>query len=145
MRPTPPPNSAAAIIAALGLAPHPEGGWYRETFRAAGTGRSAVTAIHFLLQSGQTSRWHRVDAAEIWCWHAGAPLALGIAPGQGGPPRWHVLGPDVLAGETPQAVVPAGDWQAARADAGWALVSCVVAPGFDFAGFTLAPADWQPE
>ena len=74
-----------------------------------------------------------------------APLALGIAPGQGGPPRWHVLGPDVLAGETPQAVVPAGDWQAARADAGWAFVSCVVAPGFDFAGFTLAPADWQPE
>ncbi len=145
MPPTPPPNSAAAIIAALELAPHPEGGWYRETFRAAGTGRSVVTAIHFLLEAGQTSHWHRVDADEIWCWHAGAPLALGIAPGQGGPPRWQVLGADVLAGEAPQAVVPAGDWQAARAEAGWALVSCVVAPGFDFAGFTLAPADWQPE
>lgn len=145
MPPTPPPNSAEAIIAALGLAPHPEGGWYRETFRAAGTGRSTVTAIHFLLEAGQISHWHRVDAVEIWCWHAGAPLALGIAPGAGGPPHWHELGSDVLDGQMPQAVVSAGDWQAARTDAGWALVSCVVAPGFDFAGFTLAPAGWQPE
>lgn len=145
MPPTPPPNSAEAIIAALGLAPHPEGGWYRETFRADGAGRSTVTAIHFLLEAGQASHWHRVDADEIWCWHAGAPLALGIAAGAGGPPRWQHLGPDVLAGQVPQAVVPAGEWQAARADVGWALVSCVVAPGFDFAGFTLAQADWQPE
>ena len=135
---------AQAIIAALGLSPHPEGGWYRETFRAASSGRSAVTAIHFLLEAGQTSHWHRVDADEIWCWHAGAPLLLGIAAGEGGTPRWQRLGPDVLAGDAPQAVVPAGDWQAARAEAGWALVSCVVAPGFDFAGFTLAPPGWQP-
>lgn len=144
---TPPPNSAQAIIAALGLAPHPEGGWYRETFRAAANdgGRSTVTAIHFLLEAGQTSHWHRVDANEIWCWHAGAPLALGIASGAGGPPRWQQLGADIDAGETPQAVVPAGDWQAARADTGWALVSCVVAPGFDFAGFTLASSGWQPD
>ena len=142
---TPQPNSAAAIIAALGLVAHPEGGWYRETFRATGSGRSAVTAIHFLLEVGQTSHWHRVDADEVWCWHAGAPLALGIAPGKGGPPRWQQLGADTLAGQKPQAVVPAGDWQTARAEAGWALLSCVVAPGFDFAGFTLAPPGWQPD
>jgi predicted cupin superfamily sugar epimerase len=146
MRRTHPPNSAAAIIAALGLAPHPEGGWYRESWRAtsvAGT-RSAVTAIHFLLEAGQASHWHRVDADEIWCWHAGSPLALGIAPGAGGAAVWSILGPDVVAGAAPQAVVPAGDWQAARAETDWALVSCVVAPGFDFAGFTLAPPGWQP-
>jgi predicted cupin superfamily sugar epimerase len=139
-------GDAGAIIRALGLAPHPEGGWYRETFRsAAGEGaRSTVTAIHFLLEAGQASHWHRVDADEIWCWHAGAPLALGIAADAATPATWHRLGPDVLAGDAPQAVVAAGGWQAARADAGWALVSCIVAPGFDFAGFTLAPPGWQP-
>ena len=144
-------GQAAAIIAALRLAPHPEGGWYRETYRAAaaGGGRSAVTAIHFLLESGQQSHWHRVDADEIWCWHAGSALALGVAPGGGGAAAWHVLGGDVLAGDVlagdaMQAVVPAGDWQAARADSGWALVSCIVAPGFEFLGFELAPQGWSP-
>ena len=137
--------TAAAVIAALGLQPHPEGGWYRETFRAPTTGaRSAVTAIHFLLEAGQQSHWHRVDADEIWCWHAGSPLALGIAPGAGGAACWQSLGGDVLSGAAAQAVVPAGDWQAARAENGWALVSCVVAPGFDFAGFVLAPLGWSP-
>jgi predicted cupin superfamily sugar epimerase len=137
--------TAAAVIAALGLQPHPEGGWYRETFRAPTTGaRSAVTAIHFLLEAGQQSHWHRVDADEIWCWHAGSPLALGIAPGAGGAATWQSLGGDVLSGDAAQAVVPAGDWQAARAGTGWALVSCVVAPGFDFAGFVLAPLGWSP-
>jgi predicted cupin superfamily sugar epimerase len=136
---------AEAIIAALGLQPHPEGGWYRETFRAsADGGRSAVTAIHFLLEAGQCSHWHRVDADEIWCWHAGAPLRLGVAPGDEGPAVWQLLGGDVLAGQAVQAVVPAGAWQAARADGGWALVSCIVAPGFDFAGFELAPPGWSP-
>jgi predicted cupin superfamily sugar epimerase len=136
---------AATIVAALGLRPHPEGGWYRETFRSAADGRrSAVTAIHFLLDAGQQSHWHRVDADEIWCWHAGSALALGIAPGAGGPAAWQVLGGDVLAGDAVQAVVAAGDWQAARADTGWALVSCIVAPGFDFAGFDLAPKGWSP-
>ena len=138
-------TTAAAVIAALGLQPHPEGGWYRETFRAPATGaRSAVTAIHFLLEAGQQSHWHRVDADEIWCWHAGSALALGIAPGAGGAAIWQSLGGDVLSGDAAQAVVPAGDWQAARADNGWALVSCVVAPGFDFAGFVLAPLGWSP-
>lgn len=144
MPPTLRPSSTADdIIAALGLAPHPEGGWYRETFRADGDGRSAVTAIYFLLKAGEASHWHRVDADELWCWHAGSPLLLGIAPVDG-PADWHCLGPDILAGAAPQLVVPAGQWQAARADAGWALVSCIVAPGFEFAGFTLAPPGWEP-
>lgn len=144
MRPTLRPNNAAALIAALGLAPHPEGGWYRETHRADGAGqRSPVTAIYYLLDAGETSHWHRVDADELWCWHAGTALMLGIA-AEGAAADWLRLGPDILAGEAPQAVVPAGQWQAARADNGWALVSCIVAPGFDFAGFTLAPAGWDP-
>jgi predicted cupin superfamily sugar epimerase len=146
MPPTPRPNDATALIAALGLTPHPEGGWYRETFRSGGVdgGRSSVTAIHFLLTAGQASHWHRVDADEIWCWHAGAALSLGIAATDDTPAQWQTLGPDILAGMSPQAVVPAGQWQAARAEAGWALASCIVAPGFDFGGFTLAPPGWSP-
>lgn len=138
--------SAAELIAALGLTPHPEGGWYRETHRSGpgADGRSAVTAIHFLLEEGQASHWHRVDADEIWCWHGGAALELLVAAGDAGPVRTVRLGGDVLAGEAVHFVVPAGQWQAARAEAGWALVSCVVAPGFEFAGFDLAPAGWAP-
>jgi predicted cupin superfamily sugar epimerase len=139
-------GEAAAIIAALDLAPHPEGGWYRETLRAAAAegGRAVVTAIHFLLESGQASHWHRVDAVEIWCWHAGAAIELSIATADGGAVRTLRLGGDVLVGDVPQAVVPAGQWQAARAGRGWGLVSCMVAPGFDFAGFELAPPGWSP-
>ena len=138
-------SEVAAIIARLGLAPHPEGGWYRETWRApAGpSGRSAGTAIHFLLEAGQRSRWHRVDADELWLWHAGAALDLRLGDNAG--VRETVrLGGDVLGGAAPQHRVPAGWWQAAEARDGWALVSCVVVPGFDFAGFELAPPDWRP-
>ncbi len=137
---------SATLISALGLAPHPESGWYRETLRVpdpAG-GRDLVTAIHFLLEAGQESRWHRVDATEIWCWHAGAALALRQAQGEGGPVHTLRLGGDVLAGEAVHAVVPAGWWQAARPIGGWVLVSCIVAPGFRFAGFELAPPGWEP-
>jgi predicted cupin superfamily sugar epimerase len=139
-------TDAAAVIVELGLVPHPEGGWYRETYRADAVAgqRSAVTAIHFLLEAGQQSHWHRVDADEIWCWHAGSPLALGVAPATAGPAKWQTLGSDVLAGQAVQAVVGAGMWQAAHAASGWALVSCVVAPGFDFAGFEMAPPGWMP-
>jgi predicted cupin superfamily sugar epimerase len=138
--------AAAAIIARLGLAPHPEGGWYRETWRAEAPdgGRASATAIHFLLEAGQRSYWHRVDAAEIWLWHAGHPLRLMTAPGDAGPVREVRLGGNVLTGEVPQHIIPAHHWQAAQADQGWALVSCIVSPGFDFAGFDLAPPDWQP-
>jgi predicted cupin superfamily sugar epimerase len=139
-------SDAAALIARLGLAPHPEGGWYRETWRSLDEtdGRAIATAIHFLLEEGQRSHWHRVDAAEIWLWHAGSPLALMTAPGDDGPTATHLLGGDPLAGQSPQHVIAPGHWQAAEARQGWALVSCIVAPGFRFEGFTLAPPDWSP-
>lgn len=134
-------DEAGRIVEALGLAPHPEGGWYRETWAVeteAGR-RAPATAIHFLLRRGERSRWHRVDADELWLWHAGAPLLLSIAETGTGPTRKLRLGPDVLAGEAPQVVVPAGWWQAARPVGAYGLVSCVVSPGFRFEGFELAP------
>ena len=134
------------LIETLNLLPHPEGGWYRETWRAevADSDRSPGTAILFLLESGQRSHWHKVDATEIWLWHAGAALALSTAPDDGDPATTVRLGPDVLANETPQHVIAPHHWQAAHADDGWALVSCMVVPGFDFAGFTLAAPGWAP-
>ena len=139
-------DDARALIERLRLSAHPEGGWYRETWRAdAAPGhRAAASAILFLLEAGKRSHWHRVDAAELWLWHAGAPLALSVAAGDDGAPLTVTLGGDVAAGETPQYLVPAHHWQAAEAAAGWALVSCVVSPGFDFAGFTLAAPSWAP-
>ncbi|NBC37459.1 cupin [Novosphingobium sp. FSY-8] len=138
--------AAVALIERLGMAPHPEGGWYVETWRApADDGeRAGSTAIYFLLEGAQASHWHKVDAAEIWLWHAGHPLRLQRAASDAGPVETLALGNDILAGQCAQAVIPAHHWQAARADAGWALVSCVVAPGFDFAGFTLAAPGWEP-
>ena len=106
--------------------------------------RAGGSAILFLLDRGQSSHWHVVDAEEAWLWHAGAPLDLRIAPGDAGPIATHRLGGDVLAGETAQAIVPAGHWQAAEARDGWALVSCLVIPAFRFEGFTLAPKGWAP-
>lgn len=132
-----PMDTARAIIDRLGLQPHPEGGWYRETWRGPDTGgRASGTAILFLLAAGQRSHWHRVDADEIWLWHAGAPLILSM--GQDAAADC-VMGPDVLAGQAPQAIVPAGWWQAARTTGDWTLVSCTVSPGFRFEGFDLAP------
>ena len=132
--------TASEIIAALGMQPHPEGGHYVETFRDAPgpDGRARSTAIYFLLQRGERSHWHRVDAAEIWLWHAGAPLALTIDKAR------ITLGANLAAGEHPQAIVPAHAWQAAESLGDWTLVSCVVSPGFDFAGFELAPLDFAP-
>ncbi|MDP3801097.1 MAG: cupin domain-containing protein [Phenylobacterium sp.] len=133
--------TAAEIIRLLDLQPHPEGGHYRETFRdpRPADGRAASTAIYFLLAVGERSHWHRVDAVEVWHFHAGAPLALDIE-GQGRV----TLGPDLATGERPQGVVPAGKWQAAESLGDWTLVGCTVAPGFDFAGFELAPEGWTP-
>ncbi len=136
-------SDPAALIARLGLAPHPEGGWYRETFRQPATegGRGLATAILFLLEAGRRSHWHRVDAAELWLWHAGSPLALLIDDGER---QEHLLGGNVLEGQMPQAIVPPAAWQSAEARHGWALVSCVVTPAFEFAGFELAPEGWEP-
>jgi hypothetical protein len=136
---------ADEIIALLGLGPHPEGGHYRETFRhlPAEGERGAMTAIYFLLKAGEASHWHRVDAAEIWHFYAGAPLDLAIAV-DGGPAVTRVLGPDLASGALPQIVVPAGAWQAARSRGAWTLVGCTVGPAFEFAGFELAPPGWSP-
>ena len=137
-------GEAQRLVTALRLSPHPEGGWYRETLRVAGPDRATVTAIHFLLEAGQRSHWHTVDATEIWCWHAGSPLALGHAARDQEAPAWITMGPDIVAGQSPQFTIPTGHWQAAEAIDGWALVSCIVAPGFDFAGFRLAAPGWSP-
>ncbi|RIK96549.1 MAG: cupin [Proteobacteria bacterium] len=137
--------TAAEVIARLNLVPHPEGGHFRETFRdprADANGRATSTAILFLLARGERSHWHRVDAAEVWHYHAGAALDLQIADDDGR--RSIRVGGNVLAGETPQGVVPAHAWQAAQSCGAWTLVGCTVAPGFDFAGFELAPPDWSP-
>ena len=135
--------TAAEIIALLDLKPHPEGGHYRETFRDPKEvdGRSVGTAIYFLLAEGEASHWHRVDATEIWHFHAGAPLELKIHDETG---QRIVLGPDLLAGQRPQGIVPKGAWQAARSLGDWTLVGCTVSPGFDFAGFEMAPQGWAP-
>jgi predicted cupin superfamily sugar epimerase len=136
--------SAADIIARLDLQPHPEGGHYRETFRDSHTvaGRAASTAILFLLARGERSHWHRVDVAEAWHFHAGAALKLEIVDGDTA--RIVQLGIAFADGEMPQAVVPAHAWQAAESLGDWTLVGCTVAPGFDFAGFELAPKGWSP-
>ena len=134
----------AEIIALLDLKPHPEGGHYRETFRDPRTveGRSVGTAIYFLLSAGERSHWHAVDSAELWHFYDGAPLELQIA--DAGGLRTVVLGPDLTAGQRPQAVVPTGAWQAAASLGDWTLVGCTVAPGFEFEGFDLAPPGWAP-
>ena len=135
-----------AIIAKLGMKPHPEGGHYVELWRDPPPegGRGRASLIHFLLRAGEVSHWHAVDAPEIWIWQAGAPLELSIAEtGQAG--EVLRLGPDLMAGDRFQGVVPEGHWQAARSLGDWTLVSCVVAPAFRFEGFTLAPPGWRPE
>ena len=130
--------TAEAMIRLLDLAPHPEGGHFRETFRDA-----ASTAIYFLLASGERSHWHRIDAVEVWHWYAGAPLALEIAD-KTGRTAGLTLGSNLAAGERPQAIVPAHAWQAAQSLGDWTLCGCTVAPGFDFSAFELAPPGWSP-
>jgi uncharacterized protein len=137
--------TAHEVIARLDLKPHPEGGHYRETFRdrrCDASGRSFSTAIYFLLARGERSHWHRIDAVEVWHYYAGDPLRLELADDTGG--RTVMLGPVLMADAAPQAVVPPRAWQAATTTGNWTLVGCTVAPGFDFAGFELAPPGWQP-
>jgi hypothetical protein len=136
--------TADDIIDRLGLAPHPEGGHYRQTWvDETSTGRPAGTCIYFLLKAGERSHWHRVDAAEIWHFYAGAPLVLSMAATSDGPAEEHRLGPDLAAGEAPQIVVPAHHWQAARSTGDWTLVGCTVSPGFRFEGFELAAEGFE--
>ena len=139
--------TVAEVIDLLDLQPHPEGGHFRETFRDSkqiASGRAASTAIYYLLACGERSRWHRVDAAEVWHWYAGAPLALDLASADGTQTEHVLLGPDLSRGERPQATVEAFTWQMAASAGAWTLVGCTVAPGFEFAGFEMAPPGWQP-
>lgn len=136
--------TADEIISLLGLEPHPEGGYFVETFRDAdGDKRAHSTAIYYLLKAGERSHWHRVDAAEIWHWHAGGPLSLSIS-ADGLAHETRILGPDLAAGQRPQLVVPTDHWQAAAPLGDFTLVGCTVAPGFDFSGFEMAPPGWSP-
>ncbi|WP_282076987.1 cupin domain-containing protein [Epibacterium ulvae] len=130
--------TADEIIAKLNLQPHPEGGWYRQTWAAENEGRPTGTCIYFLLKEGEHSHWHKVDAAEIWLYHAGAPLILSLSETDTGPAIDHVLSPDLTEG-APQIIVSTGHWQAARTTGEYTLVSCTVSPGFLFEGFELAP------
>lgn len=137
--------SAREIIALLQLQPHPEGGWYCETFRDTGgpDERGASSLIYFLLEAGDLSAWHRVDAVEVWHFYAGAPLVITVSPD--GHDAWsRHLGPELATGQRPQIVVPAKHWQTAVSLGAWTLVGCTVAPGFRFDGFELAPPDWRP-
>ena len=139
--------SAAEVMRLLDLKPHPEGGHYHQTFRDSRMvegARAASTAIYFLLARGERSHWHKVDAVEVWHYHAGAPLKLEIAADAEGPVERVTLGDDLAAGERPQAIVPAHAWQAAQSLGEWTLVGCTVAPGFEFSTFELAPKGWAP-
>lgn len=138
-------TSAKDIIRTLGMKPHPEGGHYVETFRddEGPEGRGFSTAIYYLLVAGEYSHWHKVDAVEIWHWHAGGPLALTISP-NGHDAEAHRLGPNIMTGERPQVIVPRNAWQTAESLGAWTLVGCTVSPGFTFNGFTMAPPDWRP-
>ncbi|EAV42637.1 hypothetical protein SIAM614_26783 [Stappia aggregata IAM 12614] len=138
--------TAEKVIDLLNMQPHPEGGYYAETFRDSVTddgGRAASTLIYFLLPEGVLSRWHKVDAVETWHWYAGSPLELSIST-DGATIKVLTLGNDLLAGERPQGIVPRDGWQQARSLGSWTLVGCTVAPGFQFEGFVLAPEDWEP-
>jgi predicted cupin superfamily sugar epimerase len=134
--------TADQIIAHLDLAPHPEGGHYRQTWVAENAGRPTGTCIYFLLKDGESSHWHRVDATEIWLYHVGAPLVLSMAATSAGPAQDHLLTPDLTTG-APQIIVPENHWQAARSTGAFTLVSCTVSPGFAFEGFTLAPSGFD--
>ncbi|MCA3640638.1 MAG: cupin domain-containing protein [Methylobacterium sp.] len=138
--------SAREIIRLLRLQPHPEGGHFRETFRDPETdaaGRSVGTAIYYLLEAGEVSEWHRCDASELWHYYAGAPMVITISP-NGHDAAAHHLGPNLATGQRPQILVPKNHWQSATSLGAWTLVGCTVSPGFEFAGFEMAPKDWRP-
>lgn len=142
--------TAEELIESLELSPHPEGGWYRETWRAAAAAgeRSAASAVLYLIQPGQRSHWNRVDADEIWLWHSGDPVDMAIIAGDSGPVSTLRLGGRIGHGEHLQVIVPAGHWQSADpvsgGSIGYTLISCIVAPAFEFSGFELAPVGWKP-
>ncbi|MEE9454069.1 MAG: cupin domain-containing protein [Paracoccaceae bacterium] len=135
-------QNAQSIIKTLGMIPHPEGGWYVETWRSTDGPRPSGSAIYFLLEADQRSHWHRIDSAEIWHWYAGSPLELRIY--ENGATKLNILGPDLPANQRPQRIVPPSAWQSAAPIGGWVLVGCTVSPAFTFDTFELAPEGWVP-
>ncbi len=138
--------TAEEVIAALGLEPHPEGGYFKEIHRAdplGAEGRSPVTSIYYLLREGERSHWHRIDTTEVWNFHGGAPMLLQIAE-DGQPAQRHLLGTALDLGQRPQAIVPPRAWQSAEPQGHWSLVGCAVAPGFEFSAFEMAPEGRMP-
>ena len=133
------------IVRLLDMKPHPEGGYFCETYRdpEGRDGRAHSTAIYYLLAAGDFSHWHRVDAVEVWHYYAGAPLSLTLSH-DGHEAVAYRLGANLKAGERPQLVVPKNVWQTATSLGAWTLVGCTVAPGFSFEGFEMAPPDWRP-
>lgn len=134
---------APEVIRLLDLSAHPEGGWFRETWRhvpegGAPAGRGAGTAIYYLLAAGERSHRHRVDATEVWHFYAGDPLELTVGEAR------IVLGPDLAGGQRPQVVVPPHAWQSAVPLGAWTLVGCTVSPAFEVGGFELAPPRFVP-
>ncbi len=148
MKTSHPESRATELLTTLRLAPHPEGGHFREVYRSPDrvqhadgrAPRSALTNILFLLAAGESSRWHRVTSDEVWHYYEGEGLELLVAPPQMDRVARVVLGP-VTAGQRPAYTVPAHWWQAARPLGAYALVGCTVAPGFDFADFTFLRDD----
>ena len=138
--------SGNEVIRLLDLQPHPEGGWYRQTFKdtPADEDRPHSTAIYYMLQAEEMSAWHKIDAVEVWHFYAGAPMSITLSPPDGQGATVHILGPDLRSGARPQVIVPTGWWQTAVSLGAWTLVGCTVAPGFRFDGFELAPDDWRP-
>lgn len=136
--------TAQDVIFTLEMQRHPEGGWYVQTFKdgESARGRAQSTAIYYLLEAGDVSHWHRVDAVEVWHYYAGAPLELSMSDGISLDVR--TLGPALEAEQRPQVVVPRHVWQSARSLGDWTLVGCTVSPGFEFAGFEMAPPGWKP-
>ncbi|MCJ8324267.1 MAG: cupin domain-containing protein [Rhizobiales bacterium] len=135
--------TADQIIAHLNLKPHPEGGHYRQTWVAAGAGRTAGTCIYFLLKAGEVSHWHHVDATEIWHYYAGAPAIISISKTDTGPRQDQILGPDLIKAQRPQVIVPPHYWQSTISTGDYTLVGCTVSPAFMFEGFVLAEADFN--
>lgn len=138
-------TTARDIIDILKLERHPEGGWYTQTYQdpEGQDGRANSTAIYYLLEGGDRSHWHTVDAVEIWHYHAGAPLELSLS-ADGSAVQTIILGANLMVGQRPQGLVRKGEWQSARSLGDWTLVGCTVAPGFQFSGFRMAPEGWQP-
>lgn len=145
---TGPGSTVDQLVRRLGLEPHPEGGFYRRTWTSAERlgdgGRAAGSSILFLLPADVTSRWHRIDATEMWQHAAGAPLQLSTWAGGSAAALRHTLGPDLMDGEVPQCVVEPHAWQSAHSLGAWSLAVCVVVPEFSFDGFEMLPEGWSP-